>query len=169
MKRRSAIRFLCAVSVLAPFLAQSTRSQTAGVTCFPVNAAVGINPDTHLVLTFSAPPTLGKSGQIRIYDAADHQLVDTLDLSIPAGPDPSRRVTTAARAAARMAVPLPPPPQPPERNPPTFTTISSPRSAAWPISTFIPSLSTAMSRPSTPTAMSCTISTNTSCRSTRAS
>ncbi|HEX4037711.1 MAG TPA: pectinesterase family protein [Acidobacteriaceae bacterium] len=28
---------------------------------------------------------------IRVFDAADHKLVDTLDLSIPAGPDPSRR------------------------------------------------------------------------------
>lgn len=35
---------------------------------------------------------LGKSGQIRIYDAADRHLIDTLDLSIPAGPDPTHRV-----------------------------------------------------------------------------
>jgi hypothetical protein len=52
-----------------------------------------VNPDTHLILTFSSAPTLGRSGQIRIFDAADHSLVDTLDLSIPAGPDPSRRIT----------------------------------------------------------------------------
>jgi pectinesterase len=60
---------------------------------FPANHATRVNPDTHLVLTFSGAPTLGKSGQIRIHDAADHHLVDTLDLSIPAGPDPSHRVT----------------------------------------------------------------------------
>ncbi len=63
----------------------------AALTCFPANGATGVNPDTHLVLTFPGPPTLGKSGQIRIYDAAGHGLVGTLDLSIPAGPDPSRR------------------------------------------------------------------------------
>ena len=68
-------------------------AETSLVTCFPANHAVRVNPDAHLALTFLSPPTLGKSGQIRIYDAADHQLVDTLDLSIPAGPDPSRRIT----------------------------------------------------------------------------
>jgi pectin methylesterase-like acyl-CoA thioesterase len=45
-----------------------------------------VNPDTHLVLTFPTPPTLGTSGQIRIHDAADNRLVDMLDLSIPPGP-----------------------------------------------------------------------------------
>jgi len=38
-----------------------------------------VNPDTHLVLTFPGPPILHNSGQIRIYDAADDRLVDTLD------------------------------------------------------------------------------------------
>jgi pectinesterase len=63
-------------------------------TSFPANHAVHVNPDTHLVLGFSSPPTVGKSGQIRIYDAADRHLVDMLDLSIPAGPDPSHRVAS---------------------------------------------------------------------------
>ena len=54
--------------------------------CFPADKAKGINPDTHLVLTFPSEPTLGNSGQIRIYDAADDRLVDLLDLSIPPGP-----------------------------------------------------------------------------------
>ena len=58
----------------------------AGTTRFPANAASGVSPDTHLVLTFPSAPTIGKSGQIRIYDAADNRLVDTLDLSIPPGP-----------------------------------------------------------------------------------
>ena len=53
---------------------------------FPASGATGVNPDTHLVITFPSAPTLGKSGQIRIYDAADHRLVDTLDLSLPPGP-----------------------------------------------------------------------------------
>ncbi len=65
--------------------------QTAGVTLFPKNKATGVNPDTHLVLTFSSPPAVGKSGRIRVYDADDHTLVDSLDLSVPAGPDPTRR------------------------------------------------------------------------------
>jgi pectinesterase len=53
---------------------------------FPADKAMGVNPDTHLVLTFKTAPTLGKSGQIRIYDASDNKVVDTLDLSIPSGP-----------------------------------------------------------------------------------
>jgi pectinesterase len=56
------------------------------ITFFPANQAVSVNPDTHLVLTFPGAPTLGSSGQIRIYDAADDRLVDLLDLSIPPGP-----------------------------------------------------------------------------------
>jgi pectin methylesterase-like acyl-CoA thioesterase len=53
---------------------------------FPQNNAQNVNPDTHLVLTFATPPKLGKSGKIRIYEASGMRLVDSLDLSIPAGP-----------------------------------------------------------------------------------
>ena len=53
---------------------------------FPVDNARNVNPDTHLILTFPRAPVLGNSGQIRIYDAADNRLVDTLDLGIPSGP-----------------------------------------------------------------------------------
>lgn len=60
----------------------------------PANHATRVNPDTHLVLTFSSAPTVGTSGRIRIYDAADHRVVDTLDLGIPAGPDFRRRIAT---------------------------------------------------------------------------
>lgn len=52
----------------------------------PANGAVGVNPDTHLVITFSGPPALGSVGRIRIYDAADDRVVDTLDLAVPPGP-----------------------------------------------------------------------------------
>ena len=58
----------------------------AGIVRFPADKATGVNPDTHLVITFPSPPTLGNAGKIRIYDAADNKLVDTLDLSIPPGP-----------------------------------------------------------------------------------
>ncbi len=57
---------------------------------FPADKAQGVNPDTHLVLTFPGPPSLHNSGQIRIYDAADDRLVDTLDMSIPPGPHNTR-------------------------------------------------------------------------------
>jgi hypothetical protein len=57
-----------------------------GVAYFPANGARAVNPDTHLVITFASAPRLGSSGKIRIYDAADDRLVDTLDLAIPPGP-----------------------------------------------------------------------------------
>jgi pectinesterase len=59
---------------------------------FPADGATEVNPDTHLVLTFAAKPTLGSSGKIRIYDARDNRLVDSLDLSIPPGPVTPNRV-----------------------------------------------------------------------------
>lgn len=49
---------------------------------FPTAGATRVNPDTHLVLTFPAPPVAGTSGQIRVYDAATRAVVDTLDLAI---------------------------------------------------------------------------------------
>jgi len=57
----------------------------------PENRAKNINPDTQLKLTFPSEPILGNSGMIRIYDAADDRLVDSLDLSIPPGPTVSNR------------------------------------------------------------------------------
>lgn len=59
---------------------------------FPADRAVNVNPDTHLVMTFSSEPVVGTSGKIRIYDAEDDRLVDTLDMSIPAGPTESNKI-----------------------------------------------------------------------------
>src|SRR6185312_9314998 len=95
---------LCIVAIFALLAARPAGAQTAAATCFPANSAVRVNPDTHLVLTFSSPPALGKAGEIRIYDAADHHLVDRLDLSIPAGPDPTHRVA----GAPAQGIPLDP-------------------------------------------------------------
>jgi pectinesterase len=63
----------------------------------PANGATRVSPDTHLTLTFASPPTIGTAGTIRIHDAADGSLVDTLDLSIPVSPAPT------GRAAPRIA------------------------------------------------------------------
>ena len=88
--RRAACVAVLAIPAIRRADAQSVVSR------MPADRAVGINPDAHLVLTFSTPPTIGTSGKIRIYDAADHAEVDSLDLAIPAGPDPSRRVAVTA-------------------------------------------------------------------------
>jgi pectinesterase len=55
----------------------------------PADKAKQVNPDTHLELSFPGKPTLGSSGKIRIYDAADDRLVDVLDMNIPPGPTTS--------------------------------------------------------------------------------
>jgi hypothetical protein len=99
----NATRLLAIVAFFMCLSAGLGLAQTRDVTVYPANHAEGINPDTHLVISFSSAPTIGKSGQIRIYDAAGHQVVDTLDMSIPAGPDPSRRVTVLAAPG----IPLP--------------------------------------------------------------
>jgi len=72
--------------VAALLLTAARPAAQSTITRFPADRAREVNPDTHLVLTFPGAPTLGTSGQIRIYDAADNRLVDTLDLSIPPGP-----------------------------------------------------------------------------------
>ncbi|MBQ9477499.1 MAG: carbohydrate esterase [Bacteroidales bacterium] len=61
-----------------------------GASLFPSQGARNVNPDTHLVLTFDGTPRIGESGFIRVYDAATDELVDCLDLSIPAGPTQGR-------------------------------------------------------------------------------
>jgi pectinesterase len=96
MKYHGGTCLVRAVTGLAIICAGRVQAETTAVTISPANNAVAVNPDTHLVLSFSSAPTLGQAGQIRIYDAAGHHLVDTLDLSIPAGPDPSRRVAVSA-------------------------------------------------------------------------
>lgn len=68
---------------------------------FPAAGAVEVNPDTHLQITFSGPPQLGKSGCIRIYDASNHHLVDTLDLGVPPGP------TAPASTPSAVYTPVP--------------------------------------------------------------
>jgi pectinesterase len=63
----------------------------AQFTTFPANGAKDVNPDTHLVLKFSGTPKTGNSGFIRIYNAADKSLVDTIDMRIASSPYPLGR------------------------------------------------------------------------------
>jgi hypothetical protein len=76
---QAAVLLSIATACASPALAASFQQ-------VPSRGARDVNPDTHLVLRFSAAPSVGKAGQVRIYDAADDRLVDTLDLSVPAGP-----------------------------------------------------------------------------------
>lgn len=52
----------------------------------PAKGAQQVNPDTRLTIRFRSEPAIGTSGKIRIWDAETDTPVDSLDLSIPAGP-----------------------------------------------------------------------------------
>ena len=73
-----------------PFIMACNQTGQVNATLFPASGSENVNPDTHLVLTFSETPVLGDSGMIRVYDAVTDQVVDSLDLSIPSGPTESR-------------------------------------------------------------------------------
>ncbi len=104
-------------ATLSP-VALAGQTDSLVVKFFPATGSSGVNPDTHLVIGFPSAPMLGKSGFIRIYDTSTGQLVDTLDLGIPAGPDPhgpraptptlspAEAEARAAQTQARAAAPL---------------------------------------------------------------
>ncbi len=60
--------------------------ETPSYRLFPANKAKGVPTDTHLVIEFDSPVRLNDKGIIRIYESHTGRLVDTLDMSIPAGP-----------------------------------------------------------------------------------
>lgn len=82
--------FLGVIAVF-PFVVACNQTGQVNAVLFPASGSENINPDTHLVLTFSETPVLGDSGMIRVYDAATNQVVDSLDMSIPVGPTQSRK------------------------------------------------------------------------------
>jgi len=90
----------CLISISFVY-AQRASVTSRTVVRFPTDKAKNVNPDTHLELTFQYVPTKGSTGQIRIYDMADNQLIDLLDMSIPAGP------TTRSTAPKAPYTPVP--------------------------------------------------------------
>jgi pectinesterase len=75
------------------------------VSLLPADQATGVNPDVQLEMIFAGEPHAGTSGKIVIHDAADGRVVDTLDMSIPAGP--TQPVDRAIRAKSYLAFPYP--------------------------------------------------------------
>ena len=82
--RKIASRVLLAVSAV---LSGSAYSQ---VVFFPPKGAEAVNVDTHLKVAFNEIPSVGTAGWIRIFDAGTGECVDSLDMSVPAGPTESR-------------------------------------------------------------------------------
>ncbi len=87
---------LCSMSGPAAVRITLPGAYSAVSSRYPVHRASNVAPDTHLVLAFDAPPQIGAAGRIQVFDAVTHQLVDTLDLSIPAGPPPGTSSVDAA-------------------------------------------------------------------------
>jgi pectin methylesterase-like acyl-CoA thioesterase len=48
----------------------------------PAAGATNVNPDAQLKITFDQTPKVGTSGKVRIFNAADNSLVDTVDLGV---------------------------------------------------------------------------------------
>ncbi|MDR1755900.1 MAG: carbohydrate esterase [Culturomica sp.] len=86
MEKIQCIKGFYMTAVLALTASCHPSGGPAGVTLFPANGAKDVNPDTHLVLNFNEMPSVGETGMIRIWDTSTGQMVDSLDLSIPAGP-----------------------------------------------------------------------------------
>src|SRR4051794_32851435 len=97
--------FIKGTPVILAFLCFLAATPVAAQVLFPLDHATMVNPDVQLKLMFPVPPMIGKSGKIRIYDAADNRLVDTLDMSIPAGP--TKPVDPAIRAKDYLKFPYP--------------------------------------------------------------
>lgn len=85
MKRSSSALFVIPAAILA-----ACSSNNADLALFPSPEATEVNPDTYLSLTFKDTPFAGNSGKIRIFDADSGTAVDSIDMSIPAGPTEPR-------------------------------------------------------------------------------
>ncbi len=64
----------------------------SGVKLIPAPGATNVNIDTRLSMIFDMPPSVGDAGVVRIHDAATGAVVDSLYLSIPAGPTESTKL-----------------------------------------------------------------------------
>lgn len=88
----SLLSFACYALALSLRIS-STEEVPVQVHPYPAHESREVNPDVQLRLTFDDLPRVGKSGQVRVYDAETHELVDLLDLSIPPGPTERRSGT----------------------------------------------------------------------------
>jgi pectinesterase len=91
-ENRPIITYLFFQFVSIVLIVSCTSTETAdNLTLYPANKARGINPDTHLKITFDSKPRVGNTGKIRVFDSRTDSLVDMIDMSIPAGPSQSNR------------------------------------------------------------------------------
>jgi pectin methylesterase-like acyl-CoA thioesterase/lysophospholipase L1-like esterase len=81
--KASAVATAVEITAAVPRAAAEVKLGLNLKTLFPAAGATEVCPDTPLRLTFAAPPTLGTGGKIQIFDAADHSLVESIDVSAP--------------------------------------------------------------------------------------
>ncbi len=88
---------LAIISLLLWAVAASPLETRDGTpTSYPTNGQGNVNPDAQLKLTFPSPPTIGPNGTIKVYDASNNILIDSLDMSIPFSPSPYGNGSTKA-------------------------------------------------------------------------
>src|SRR5574344_2049604 len=78
------------LALMPIFLAECAAAGNPMPVCSPRQGAADVNPDTHLVLSFKQSPAVGEAGFIRVFDASDGKIVDSLDMSLPSGLTKSR-------------------------------------------------------------------------------
>ncbi len=84
MKTSSILLLLgCALRLSNFLMAQPVDPAQAVFSLLPNNQGKNVPPDIELKLNFAGAPALGNTGQVRIYDAADDSLVDTIDAATP--------------------------------------------------------------------------------------
>ena len=77
---------MAAISVLSPTMATTTVT--------PASASSGRNPDTRLAITFNTAVLSGVSGFLRIYDASNDAVMDTIDFATATALRDSLRATS---------------------------------------------------------------------------
>ena len=73
--------FALAAMIALPAMAREVKPMLV-----PAPGSENVNVDTRLSIIFESVPEIGNSGMIRIYDAETDVCVDSLDMSVPAGP-----------------------------------------------------------------------------------
>lgn len=87
VKKHYIIKCIYCYLIVIPFMVSCTSTETFNnLTFYPEHNEKGINPDTHLKITFDSKPIIGNIGKIRVFDSKTNALVDVLDMSVPAGP-----------------------------------------------------------------------------------
>ena len=83
-------------TLIAIFILLSITTTAKAVDLYPANNSTEINPDAHLVLTFNSKVNIGNKGFIKVFDKKTGELIEVIDMSIPAGPTAPQPVNPEA-------------------------------------------------------------------------